>query len=77
MTKTQTDHPGEKMLADLKADCPKCHGKGWYSYSDNHGKPCEACCQHDRGWFPTAKKFHGREGFLCKAGCGEFRETIG
>ncbi len=58
-----------------KADCPKCHGTGRYVYSDNHATICDACCLHDKGWFPVTKDGHGRDGFLCKAGCGEFRET--
>ena len=60
------------------AECPKCGGKGWYSYDDNHGKPCELCCPHDNGWFELREHYGERNGkFACGAGCGEVRDTLG
>jgi hypothetical protein len=53
------------------SNCPKCHGKGYYHYDENHGKLCELCCNHDKGWWllkDNYDKLNGR--YCCKAGCG-------
>lgn len=59
------------------AACPRCNGTGFYSYDENHIKPCEVCCRHDRGWFPLTEA-HGRPGMhACGAGCGAILEQLG
>lgn len=59
-----------------KTDCPKCHGKGYYSYDHNHAKPCELCCEHLGGWYKLDKKYYDRDGgkHACSDGCGAIRE---
>lgn len=61
----------------MKAHCPRCGGKGWYMYDENHGKPCEGCCQHAKGWFNLtihhAGYIKGGDNGCCKAGCGSLR----
>lgn len=52
--------------------CPKCHGKGYYHYDENHGKPCELCCPHNQGRWQLSK-VHGAQNagkWACRAGCG-------
>jgi hypothetical protein len=40
-------------------------------YDNNHGKPCEVCCLHDKGWW-LLKEHYGKDNgkWCCKAGCG-------
>ena len=57
--------------------CPRCGGAGWYKYDSNHGKPCEVCCDHGRGWWQLPTEGYGDHAgwWCCKAGCGEVREN--
>jgi len=60
--------------------CEKCGGAGSYMYDENHGKPCEACCDHSEGWFLLRIHYGESNGkYACKKGCGETRwpEEIG
>jgi hypothetical protein len=52
--------------------CSKCNGAGWYQYDDNHSKPCEVCCTHDKGWF-LLKDYYGVNNgkYSCVRGCGK------
>jgi len=59
--------------------CKKCNGTGWYSYNENHSKPCEVCCPHDEWWELTKDYMgyeEGKDNFCCKAGCGTMRRDI-
>jgi hypothetical protein len=52
-------------------DCPKCQGKGWYAYDENHGKRCECCCLHNQGWWLLREHYGADNGkWCCIAGCG-------
>ena len=54
--------------------CPKCAGTGWYHYSHNHSKPCEVCCQHDKGYWQLHEHYGDKNGkWACLAGCGNVR----
>lgn len=55
-------------------ECKRCGGTGWYAYDDNHSKVCEVCCLHDQGWWPLDPELHGKAGYACKRGCGEYKE---
>lgn len=62
--------------SNANKDCPKCKGKGAYMYDHNHGKICELCCRHNRGWFQLTKGHGDKAGlWCCKAGCGHVVET--
>jgi len=50
--------------------CPKCAGKGFYAYDDNHSKPCEVCCPHDQGWWRLGKDYRDAGKWCCRRGCG-------
>jgi hypothetical protein len=53
-------------------DCPKCKGKGYYYYDENHAQICELCCTHPEGFIELDKEYYpemiGQE--VCKFGCG-------
>lgn len=58
----------------MKPICFRCYGKGWYAYDHNHGKPCEVCCAHDKGWWKLEEHYGENNGkWACLAGCGEVR----
>ena len=60
--------------------CAVCNGKGWYAYDENHSKPCEHCCPHDKGWFELGPIYGqykaGTDNACCKAGCGKMRRDL-
>lgn len=57
-----------------KEECPKCHGTGSYQYDENHGKICEVCCKHDKGFLELQGHYGADNGKMCcKAGCGYTR----
>ena len=59
----------------VKDDCPACHGMGWYNYDHNHGKICEQCCPHNKGWWLLQKYYGEQNGkYACMGGCGTVRE---
>jgi hypothetical protein len=66
-------------------NCEKCHGEGSYMYDENHGKPCELCCDHKTGYRMMKIDYdkHGKKKepedqfwgihagwYNCAAGCG-------
>lgn len=56
--------------------CPRCGGRGWYAYDENHGKPCEVCCQHDKGVWQLREHYrYLNEKWCCRAGCGTVWDT--
>ena len=69
----------ERIYGKKKPPCPKCGGKGWYSYDDNHGRPCEACCPHDQGWWELSENhagyIAGGDNQCCR-GCGQLHREL-
>ena len=58
-------------------ECVKCGGRGWYNYDENHGKPCEICCKHDKGWWELQEHYGADNGkWACRAGCGKLRSGV-
>jgi len=61
----------------VKMTCPTCNGVGYYMYDENHGKPCEGCCPHDKGWWLLEEHYGGNNGkYCCKRGCGHVIEAM-
>jgi hypothetical protein len=59
----------------MTTPCEKCHDTRWYSYDENHAKPCEECCEHSDGWFLLERHYGENNGKLCcTAGCGTTKE---
>ncbi len=60
--------------------CKKCNGEGSYMYSHNHGKICEYCCTHDKGWWELTEDFSGYEeggnNNCCRKGCGMMQRDV-
>ena len=60
--------------------CDVCKGKGLYAYDENHAKPCEYCCKHDKGWWELTPMFEhyeaGKDNSCCLAGCGTMRRDL-
>lgn len=62
-------------LLEVMVRCQKCYGTKWYSYDENHSKPCEVCCPHDKGWWLLEEHYGEDNGKLCcTAGCGMTKE---
>lgn len=60
----------------MSTSCVKCGGTGWYAYDATHSKPCEACCEHGKGWFLLLDHYGADNGrYACKAGCGTVRDV--
>lgn len=57
-----------------KEKCSKCGGTGSYMYDENHGKPCEVCCEHNQGWWQLTEHYSHPGWWCCRAGCGEIRK---
>lgn len=70
-----TFDPFAHAAAQANPDCPKCKGKGSYMYDHNHGKICEVCCRHDRGWWQLGEMHANPGHWCCRAGCGYSVET--
>jgi hypothetical protein len=60
----------------MSKTCLKCNGTGWYKYDHNHGKPCEVCCLHDKGFWLLKEHYGNDNGKLCcLKGCGYTKEA--
>jgi hypothetical protein len=52
-------------------NCVLCSGRGYYSYDENHGKFCENCCLHNKGFWLLKEHYGKNNGrYCCLAGCG-------
>lgn len=56
--------------AGRNPSCPKCFGKGFYAYDENHSQPCELCCPHDQGFWKLPKDYKDAGKMCCRLGCG-------
>lgn len=50
--------------------CPKCKGEGSYMYDDIHGKVCELCCIHPKGFEIPDKRYYDDQTPTCFT-CGK------
>lgn len=61
-------------------NCKRCDGTGTYMYDHNHGKICEACCPHDKGWWLLSEGYagyvEGEDTECCTRGCGFTRKQV-
>ncbi len=56
--------------------CPKCCNSGWKAFDAEHVAICDACCRHEKGWWPLAiGAENGNEMWVCVAGCGATHPT--
>ena len=53
--------------------CKKCNGTKVIRLDHNHNTVCDACCKHDKGWWPLTKNHVGyfKGAMCCTAGCGK------
>jgi hypothetical protein len=60
--------------------CLFCNGDGFYFYDENHVKPCEHCCLHEKGWWELSNSYYeyikDADNACCKNGCGMLRRNI-
>ena len=60
--------------------CKKCKDTGWYMYDHNHGKVCDQCCKHDKGWWELTEDYegykYGKDNRCCMAGCGTLKRDL-